>query len=192
MPQLTDKKERLIQAAIGLIHKQGFNKTTLADVAQVSGVPLGNVYYYFKTKEALGSAVVDSHHQTFIEKILVWEKKSENALERISFFIDMMEEKQKVLVEFGCPIGSLAQELDKQKTVLTNKIDNVLKLQLQWLEKQFQKIEPTKAYILAEQFLTETQGAILVAHALHDKSIIQRKAEHLRCWLRQFEEALVN
>ena len=59
MPRKTDKRIRLIEAAKVLIHQQGFNLTTLADIAQEADVPLGNVYYYFKTKEAIGEAVIE-------------------------------------------------------------------------------------------------------------------------------------
>ena len=41
----------LLEAANKLVHQQGFNQTTLADIAKAAQVPLGNVYYYFKTKE---------------------------------------------------------------------------------------------------------------------------------------------
>ena len=44
------KRERLIAAAAQRIYEQGVEKTTLADIAAAAGVPLGNVYYYFKTK----------------------------------------------------------------------------------------------------------------------------------------------
>ena len=35
-----------------------FKATTLADIAQAADVPLGNVYYYFKSKDELIRAVV--------------------------------------------------------------------------------------------------------------------------------------
>ena len=55
MPRVkrNDKRERLIQAADKLIYEQTFHTTTLADIAKLADVPLGNVYYYFKTKEDL-------------------------------------------------------------------------------------------------------------------------------------------
>src|SRR5260370_508890 len=55
----TDKRSRLIQTAAKLAHRQGFRKTTLADIAEEAQVPLGNVYYYFKTKDELAAAVVE-------------------------------------------------------------------------------------------------------------------------------------
>ncbi len=53
-----DKRAELVAAATGLLHEQGFHRTTLADVAERASVPLGNVYYYFRTKEALAEAVI--------------------------------------------------------------------------------------------------------------------------------------
>ena len=44
MPRKTDKRVRLIEAAKELIHQQGFNLATLADIAQEADVPRGNVY----------------------------------------------------------------------------------------------------------------------------------------------------
>jgi AcrR family transcriptional regulator len=41
-----DKRRRLVDTAAKLVHEQGFNRTTLADISRESGVPLGNVYYY--------------------------------------------------------------------------------------------------------------------------------------------------
>jgi AcrR family transcriptional regulator len=45
------KRDRLIAGARETIHRQGVEATTLADIAEASGVPLGNVYYYFKSKD---------------------------------------------------------------------------------------------------------------------------------------------
>ena len=52
------KRERLIAAAVELVYRQGVARTTLADIAQAADVPVGNVYYYFKTKDDIIAAVV--------------------------------------------------------------------------------------------------------------------------------------
>jgi AcrR family transcriptional regulator len=49
-----DKRTRLIETAMKLAYRNGFRETSLADIAQAAHVPVGNVYYYFKTKEELG------------------------------------------------------------------------------------------------------------------------------------------
>jgi AcrR family transcriptional regulator len=39
--------------------QNGFEATSLADIAREAKVPLGNVYYYFKTKDEIGEAIVE-------------------------------------------------------------------------------------------------------------------------------------
>ena len=51
-------RERLVTAAVQLLHQQGIERTTLADIAKAADVPPGNVYYYFKTRDELVRAVI--------------------------------------------------------------------------------------------------------------------------------------
>src|ERR1700686_4599481 len=55
----TDKRSRLIQTAVKLGYLHGFRTTSLADIAEAAKVPVGNVYYYFKTKDEIGEAIVE-------------------------------------------------------------------------------------------------------------------------------------
>jgi AcrR family transcriptional regulator len=41
----TYKRDALVNVAKKLIYSQGFNITTLVDIANEAGVPLGNLYY---------------------------------------------------------------------------------------------------------------------------------------------------
>jgi AcrR family transcriptional regulator len=52
----TDKRARLVESVVKLVYEQGFEETSLADIAKDPDVPLGNVYYNFKTKDELGDA----------------------------------------------------------------------------------------------------------------------------------------
>ena len=54
-----DKRTRLIETATNLAHLRGIRETSLADIAEAANVPVGNVYYYFKTKDELGEAIVE-------------------------------------------------------------------------------------------------------------------------------------
>ena len=44
---------RILEAALLLFRKRGFEKTTMRDIARESGVALGAAYYYFDSKDAL-------------------------------------------------------------------------------------------------------------------------------------------
>src|ERR1700722_7286773 len=57
---MPDKRQRLVEGARLVLRQQGVEKTTLADIAQAADVPVGNVYYYFKTKDELVQAAIDA------------------------------------------------------------------------------------------------------------------------------------
>jgi len=59
-PTVPGKRGRLIVAACDLFYRQGIAGTTLAHIAEAAEVPLGNVYYYFKTKDDIVAAVVEA------------------------------------------------------------------------------------------------------------------------------------
>jgi AcrR family transcriptional regulator len=48
-----ETRTRILEAALALFRKRGFEKTTMRDIAQESGVALGAAYYYFDSKDAL-------------------------------------------------------------------------------------------------------------------------------------------
>jgi AcrR family transcriptional regulator len=54
------KRERLVAAASELLHQQSVEKMTLADIGRLADVPLGNVYYYFRTKDEIVETVIET------------------------------------------------------------------------------------------------------------------------------------
>jgi AcrR family transcriptional regulator len=48
-----ETRTRILEAALALFRKRGFEKATMRDIAQESGVALGAAYYYFDSKDAL-------------------------------------------------------------------------------------------------------------------------------------------
>src|SRR5450755_3079993 len=52
-------RERLLQAASREIYRSGFQSASLDTILASAGVTKGALYYHFKSKEALGYAVVE-------------------------------------------------------------------------------------------------------------------------------------
>lgn len=64
-------KERLLQLAKEEFQKKGYSGVSMRDISSITGMALGNIYYYFKTKdelfvEILKPAIKNLH--TIIEK----------------------------------------------------------------------------------------------------------------------------
>ncbi len=56
------KRERLLDAASELMARQGYDQTTIRDVARVTRFSLSGMYYYFKSKDDL---LFQIQHRTF-------------------------------------------------------------------------------------------------------------------------------
>src|SRR5262249_35589987 len=52
-PRAEDTRRRIYEAALKLFREQGFEQTTMRDIAAKAGVALGAAYYYFSSKEAI-------------------------------------------------------------------------------------------------------------------------------------------
>lgn len=53
MQKSDETRSKILTAALALFRTQGFEKTTMRDVAQRAGVATGAAYYYFDSKDAL-------------------------------------------------------------------------------------------------------------------------------------------
>jgi len=183
MPRKTDKRVRLIEAAKVLIHQKGFNQTTLADIAQEADVPLGNVYYYFKTKEAIGEAVIEKRGAEFTE---FFNKLDENTdpRARLSSLIQFSNEDLELIARFGCSIGGLCQELGKQGGSLADQAAKLLHDLMTWSENQFRALGfGDKSADLALNLVSSVQGIFLLTHTFKDPKLAIRQAKMLQEWL---------
>ena len=185
MPRKTDKRKRLIEAAKVLIHQQGFNLTTLADIAQEADVPLGNVYYYFKTKEAIGEAVIEKRAAEYAEMLARLDEIAERS-SRLRAFVDTNVEELELIARYGCPIGGLCQELGKQGGSLADQAAKLLHDILQWSETQFRSLgfaERAEEYAL--NLVSSIQGMHLLTHTFKDPKLAKRQTDTLLTWLEQ-------
>lgn len=171
-----------MEAAGSLIHQNGYRQTSIADIAEASGVPLGNIYYYFKTKDELVSAVInqrrDSLRQWYTQLGILPSPKA-----RLSKFLRDTAGSIDLMTAHGCPVGSLCQELDKTPSAVSDEVDAVLKEQIGWISDQFMQMGREDAQTLGMQFIGGLQGAILVAHALKDPTIIAAEMDRLQAWV---------
>ena len=182
MPKTSDKRERLIEAARNLIHRQGFHRTTLADIAKESGVPLGNVYYYFKTKEEIGEAVIKEQKKKLTNTLDICCKQVDpkTALTKL---VKYLTRGSAELAEKGCPNASLCQELDKAHSPLADSADECMRVMIAWASDQFKALGYQDPDRMGFEFIARLQGTTLLGHALHDPKLIRRHLTALCDWI---------
>jgi TetR/AcrR family transcriptional regulator, repressor of fatR-cypB operon len=56
-----DKRDRILDAALGLFAERGFHGTSVPEIAEAAGVAAGTIYRYFESKEQLVNALYQEH-----------------------------------------------------------------------------------------------------------------------------------
>src|SRR5258708_27228591 len=131
-----DKRTRLIETATKLAYGRGFRETSLADIAVAARVPVGNVYYYFKTKEELAEAVVERRLVEFRAARAEWDRLS-SPKERLLAFVGSVQANREQLARRGCALGGLCTELHKEGGALAKRSAALFNEPMRWLEEQF-------------------------------------------------------
>lgn len=63
-------ESKILKAAVELFSRKGFDGTRIVEIAEISGLPKANIYYYFATKEDI--------YTTLIERLLEgWDRAME-------------------------------------------------------------------------------------------------------------------
>ena len=183
MVRVSDKRERLLEAAKVLIYRQGLAQTTLADIAEESGVPLGNVYYYFKTKDDIAAAVIDEYKSGVVETLRQLDEREADPKQRLVWFIKRLAAFKEEIADRGCRVGSLCQELNKDAGPLASRADDILAAQIKWATVQFKLIGRKDAADLAVQMVATLQGISLLANTLKSPAVIGRQVALLCDWV---------
>jgi AcrR family transcriptional regulator len=176
------KRERLIAAALQLLHQQGVERTTLADIAKAADVPVGNVYYYFKTKDEVIGAVIDAHVQQVKTTLAAIEARHRSPKSRLKAFVREFTAQSELVAQFGCPLGSLCSELDKRVTVPGLPAAELMRLPIEWAEDQFRSLGRPDARDCAVDLLAAYEGSALLANTMRDPKILSGAARRLDRW----------
>ncbi|WP_433733663.1 TetR/AcrR family transcriptional regulator [Nocardia sp. CA-129566] len=176
------KRERLAAAAAQVFHEQGVEKTTIADIARVAEVPVGNVYYYFKTKDQLVEAALGAHEQTLQELIAALER-FDAPRERLRALVRGWVDQRDMAVQFGCPTGTLASELGKRGDGLDRASAANIRTLLDWIEQQFTAMGRTDSGELAIALFAAYQGISLLANTFRDPGLMVTEGRRLERWI---------
>jgi AcrR family transcriptional regulator len=180
------KRDRLVHAASELLHHQGVEKTTLADIADRADVPLGNVYYYFKTKNALLDAVIEAHVQG-VEETIASLARHRTPKARLKALIGLLTGRRDEIARYGCPHGTLCSELEKSHD--DHGVARLMAIPLTWTEEQFRLMGRRDAHELAKQLMARYQGTAVLTHALREPSLLEREGKRLERWVDSLDKS---
>ena len=177
------KRERLVAAATLLLHQQGVERTTLAEIAETADVPAGNVYYYFKTKDEVIASVIEAHVQQIRATLSFIDPHHRSPKGRLKSLVRDFASQSEIVAQYGCPLGSLCSELDKRVNESSSAGAELMRLPIEWAEEQFRSLGRRDAHDLAVDLLAAYEGSALLANTLRDPNVLTRAARRIDQWI---------
>jgi len=186
-------RDQILNAASRLIHVQGYQSTSLDDVLRESGIGKGNFYYYFKSKEELGYAIIDRIRRAFIERGLepAFADTDADPIGQLHAFFDRVldSQRQRNCVG-GCAMGNLACELSDVHEGFRQQLAGIFDVYRDHLAETIRRgqlsgrLRPDADATRVAQFLVGgLEGAILLGKVTRDITVIERCVEELKAHL---------
>lgn len=174
---------RILDAAFNLFQSQGYNASSVHEIAAVAGVTGGALHHHFSTKKAIGLAVISERVALTLEQ--VWLEPVRSA----------PDARRGILGVFD----SLARELDDQGSVRGCPVNN-LTLELAFadpdyrteLQRLFELWRTTIGQKLAAQANGEALAALVVAAYSGAMALakVEQRGEPLRLCARELKRLL--
>ena len=180
----TEKRDRLVRAADVLFHRNGFEHTSIADIAAAADVPVGNVYYYFKSRGDFVKAVTEHRAEPVRAKRMEWDALA-SPKDRLLAYLKSFENGVDFFTAHGCPTGGLCVEANKQGGAIAEDASALFRESLEWLGAQFRAMgqSAAEARSNAARILSGRQGSVLLANTFQDPEYIRMEIKRLKQWL---------
>jgi len=186
----TATRDQILDAAARLIHLRGYHGTSLDDVLRGSGVGKGNFYYYFRSKEDLGFAIIDRVVERFLERTLepAFVDLTADPLDQVRAFLDRLLEVQRQRnCVGGCPMGNLASELSDVHEGFRQRLADIFERWRVMLAATLERGRESgrlradlDAASAAGFVVAALEGAILMAKVTKDISVMEKCVAELK------------
>jgi TetR/AcrR family transcriptional repressor of nem operon len=96
-----------------MLYRQGYNATSVDDIASAAGVSKSNFYYHFPSKEDLGLAVLSLRREQLDSLLMeTLGNATHRPVQRLDgFFSALLDFQENRLERRGCPFGNLVAEM---------------------------------------------------------------------------------
>ncbi|MFG1249650.1 TetR/AcrR family transcriptional regulator [Xanthobacter flavus] len=178
----SDTRATIVEAADRLFYENGFASTSFADIAAAVKLSRGNFYYHFKSKDEILAAVIALRLERTRQMLERWEADGADAERRILSFIGILIANRAKIMRFGCPVGTLCNELAKLDHAAGADAARLFTLFRDWLTRQFRALghSEDEAARLAMHLLARSQGVATLASSIGDEAFIDAEVAEMR------------
>jgi TetR/AcrR family transcriptional regulator, transcriptional repressor for nem operon len=98
-------------------------------------------------------------------------------------FVREFTAQSEIVAQHGCPLGSLCSEIGKRVKQSDFAEAELMRLPIEWAEKQFRSLGRRDAHDLAIDLLAAYEGSALLANTMRDPNVLSRAARRLDHWI---------
>jgi TetR/AcrR family transcriptional regulator, lmrAB and yxaGH operons repressor len=178
-----ETRSRLIETTADLITRQGYHATGLNQITQVSGTPMGSLYYHFKGgKDELVVAAMHANGTVISDALTqVFNSASDlpGAIQAtIDFLINQFETTQ---FQKGCPIATVALEEAASNDLIQRAAQSIYQSWRTQIADFLVKIGYSAEQAASIAFLTLTviEGALIFSRAERSSAPLKQAASTL-------------
>ncbi|MCD5978080.1 TetR/AcrR family transcriptional regulator [Pseudomonas phytophila] len=107
-----DMRQHILDVARSLMTNKGYTAVGLAEVVSAAGVPKGSFYYYFKSKEEFGEALLEEYFSEYLGRVDALMALPGNGAERLWAYFNYWKETQGTDLPDGkCLVVKLGPEV---------------------------------------------------------------------------------
>lgn len=125
-----EMRQHLIDVAKSLMTHKGYTAVGLAEVVSAAGVPKGSFYYYFKSKEEFGAALLDEYFSEYLGRVDTVMTRTGSGADKLLAYFDYWIETQGtdhpegkcLVVKLGPEVCDLSEDMRRVLEAGTVKI----------------------------------------------------------------------
>jgi AcrR family transcriptional regulator len=178
MPRITkepeERRQEILDTAIRLFYEKGYEKTSIADIAQAMNVAQGLCYRYFPSKEALFDTAIDQYAQVQADRMTAFLKRPDLTLKQlIRQMPSFLDTEQDDTFTYRLCHGPESQKIHRQLSLsICSKLQPVVKGQLDLANRRGEiHLEDTET---AASFCVYGQLGILLRDSLPGEERVRR------------------
>jgi TetR/AcrR family transcriptional regulator, transcriptional repressor for nem operon len=189
-------RERILDAAQGLILDHGYGATTVDAVVTRAGITKGAFFHHFGSKSDLARALVERYalldKQVLEHHLERARKLASDPLQQVLVLIGLYEEEFEALSEPfpGCLFASYIYEnklFDEATLAVLRESTLMWRAVVKELLDRVVAVHPPRVAVdlesLADLFYALTEGSYIMTKTLGDKTLLARHARHLKTYL---------
>ncbi len=186
-------KDKLLEAAQGLMLAKGYTATTVDEICMEAGLTKGSFFHYFESKEDLSKAALDRFASSMFQMMEEAPfHKREDPLKRVFGFLDfMLEIAKNPAIPKSCLIGNFSQELSGTHPEIRSLCEGyfsqwseALKKDLDDAKRRYKPKASFDSLSLADHFIAVMEGSLILAKAKQETNVIEESIGHLRKYIK--------